>query len=249
MCGRYALTLDGDALLDELGLDASAFPVPWQPSYNIAPTHDVPVLLRTQQGQHRLRLLRWGLIPSWAKDSRIGSRLINARAETVRGKPAFREAYQQRRCLVPASGFFEWRAEEHGKQPFWIHPPEAGLLTFAGLWDLWRDPDGDEVLSFTILTTRPSRWVAPLHDRMPVIVPTLERASWLAGVDSEGEEHGIAPEPWAGQLTAEPVSVLVNSPGNDDPECVRAVGPPLDPSDPFRGRPGIARQGDLFELN
>ena len=242
MCGRYALTVDPSEFLDEMGL-APDSDAPWSPRWNIAPTQDAPVVLHGRDGRPRVERFRWGLVPHWADAPAVGTRMINARAETVASKAAFRDAFQRRRCLVPASGFYEWRAVAGNKHPWWIHG-DAPVLTFAGLWERWRAEDGERLHTFTILTTRASAWIAPLHHRMPVVIDPEDRSSWLEGDMSAERLH----ESWDGRLTAEPVSVLVNSPKNDDPECQAPVGPPLDPRDTASGIPihPALPQGDLF---
>jgi putative SOS response-associated peptidase YedK len=171
-----------------------------------------------------LDVFRWGLIPAWAKDAKIGNKMINARAETVLEKPAFRTAFQRRRCLVPAGGFYEWMKGPGGKVPHWIHPAQGGTLTFAGLWESWRGgPDGRPVHSFVILTTAPSRDVASLHDRMPVIVAPEDRDGWLdPGAQAEDLAELLRPAP-DGTLRAHPVSTAVNRPGHDGPELIVAL--------------------------
>src|SRR5690606_20068265 len=152
MCGRYVLVAETAESL-ETGLRARWRGAPARASYNIAPTQHAPVL-RLEDGERVLENFRWGLIPFWARDASIGARTINARAETVASKPAFRVAFRERRCLVPASGYYEWKATADGKQPYWISPPDGALLTFAGLWEVWRPaPDAEPVHTFTILTT------------------------------------------------------------------------------------------------
>ena len=168
-----------------------------------------------------LAMYRWGLIPSWAKDPAIGNKMINARAETVRQKPAFRSAFERRRCLVPVSGLFDWQKAGKSKIPHWIHPADGGLLTFAGLWERWSPEDAEPVYSYTILTTGANTFAQRLHDRIPVIVPSEERDRWL---DSAAKPDQVAdllsPAP-AGVLHAHAVSTLVNVPGNEPPECIQ----------------------------
>src|SRR5215212_2353607 len=169
MCGRFGQKASSAEL-------AAAFEAAWRceepqlPRFNIAPTQHAPVLL-SDAGRRVLDVFRWGLIPSWAKDAKIGNKMINARAEGVAGKPAYRAAFLRRRCLVPASGFYEWKKAGGGKVPHWIHAADGGPLTFAGLWEVWRpEKDAEPVFTFTILTTTPSADVSGIHDRMPVIV-------------------------------------------------------------------------------
>jgi putative SOS response-associated peptidase YedK len=178
------------------------------------------VLLR-DDSEDVLEMYRWGLIPSWAKDPVIGNRMINARAETVREKPSFRTAFERRRCLVPASGFYEWQKAGKGKVPHWIHPADGNLLTFAGLWERWSPEDAEPVYTYTILTAAANRFMQPLHERMPVIVPPEDREQWL---DPEAKPDDLAPLLRSAPeelLDAHAVSTLVNAPGNDLPECIQ----------------------------
>jgi len=212
-----------------LGMPAPALNL--RPRYNLAPSQRAAVV-REDDGGRRLALLRWGLIPSWADDPRIGHRLVNARAETVAEMPAFRAAYRQRRCLVPADGFYEWLRRGGAREPWLFFPRDRGLMAFAGLWESWKVPDGapltgslaeyrpgDAVETFTILTTRPNATVRPIHRRMPVILPSEAFGAWL----SCGEVAlGPAPDDL---LAAHAVGLRVNSPRHDDPECVAPLAP------------------------
>ena len=219
MCGRFGQTASAAEL-------AAAFEASWQcaepelPRYNVAPTQHVPVLL-SAGGRRVLDVFRWGLIPSWAKDPSIGNRMINARAETVVEKPAYRAAFKRRRCLVPATGFYEWKKTPAGKVPHWIHPADGLPLTFAGVWEAWRPAkDAEPVLSFTILTTTPSADVAGVHDRMPVVVAPADRDAWL-GPDTPAEAllPLLRPAP-DGLLRMHAVSTAVNRPAFDGPELI-----------------------------
>lgn len=216
MCGRYTLTVDQEALQVALGVEGLVHP---RPRYNVAPTQEVPVVV-APEGEARGAVLRWGLVPSWAKDPSIGNRMINARSETAHEKPSFRAPFRRSRCLVPADGFFEWRREGSGKVPFWIHMEDRAPFTMAGLWDRWRDPEGGERATFTILTTEPNELLRPIHDRMPVIVAPGDRRRWLdpgAGVPALRELLGPHP---AEPMAVREVSTRVNSPRNDDPSCI-----------------------------
>lgn len=217
MCGRYSLATPTDDLVEVFQVDHSSLG-DWIPRYNIAPTQDAPVILADAEGNRRLGAMRWGLIPFWAEDPTIGNRLINARSESAAEKPAFREAWTRRRCIVPADGFYEWRASDGGgpKTPFWIHRPDGAPLAMAGLWERWRDPEGNRLHSFTILTRRATPWMAPLHARMPVLLPPAAIQPWLT-------LEGGVPEGGGPPLEALEVSRLVNSPGNDEPGCVAPV--------------------------
>lgn len=233
MCGRYTLTAPADELVEVFDVGALTFDH-WPPRYNLAPTQDAPIVVRGREGERRLGLMRWGLVPGWADDPSIGGRLINARAETAAGKPAFRDAFAERRCLVPADGFYEWQrrpAPSGGKPvkvPWWIHRPGRRPFAFAGLWERWRSAGGGSPLvTFTILTTEPNERVRPLHDRMPVILP--DRAAedrWLSP-DARADDLAELLTPVAGDyLEAWPVSTAVNRPANDAPELIERLEPP-----------------------
>jgi len=183
------------------------------PRYNIAPTQEVPIIRRCDGGRE-LVMARWGLIPFWAKDARIGNKLINARVESIADKPSFRAAFRARRCLVPADGFYEWRKQTDGsKQPYRITPAGGGLMAFAGLWERWNQ-DGVSVDSCTIITTEAAPSIAFVHKRMPVIVQPEDYDAWL---DDGGLE---LLQPFTGPLDHVRVSGHVNRPANDDPACI-----------------------------
>ncbi len=218
MCGRYTLTVSAAVLAEVFGVSEDPAHLP---RYNIAPTQLVPLVLGLEAGGRALVRGRWGLVPSWAKDPSIGSRLINARAETVADRPAFRSAVRQRRGLLPADGFYEWVPTGEGKRPHLIRYTDRRVFAFAALWERWRAPDGSELVSCTILTTAPNDLVAPLHDRMPVILEPATWDEWLAR-DPLGRSR-------LAELTATcrvdglevlPVSPRVNRPANDDPGCL-----------------------------
>jgi putative SOS response-associated peptidase YedK len=176
MCGRFTLQISPEQLAEIFGL--SEIPV-FSARYNIAPTQQVAVIRSTADGRNRLDFLRWGLIPSWAKDPSIGSRMINARCETVHEKPAFRHAIKFCRCIVVASGFFEWLQEDNRKVPLYVHLKDGSPMCFAGLWDHWKTPEGETIESCTILTTSSNRLIAPLHDRMPVLCEDLTYVKFM----------------------------------------------------------------------
>jgi putative SOS response-associated peptidase YedK len=228
MCGRYTLTVPLSNLVDAFEVPPPEFD--YLPRYNIAPTQQVPVVAQDEQGR-RMGLLRWGLIPSWSKDPAMGSRLINARSETAAEKPAFRSAFQRRRCLVPADGFFEWKREGEGgkraKQPFWIHLASREPFAFPGLWERWDPEEGLPVHTFTILTTEASPAIRHIHPRMPVILPREGHEVWLDAAREVTElQDLLRPLPDA-LLRAYPVSTLVNSPRNDIPACIEPGSEPL----------------------
>jgi len=221
MCGRYALRNPRKALDELLTLPQLPFP---EPRFNIAPTQPVPVVrIQTGQQQRECVLVRLGLIPSWAADTKIGQSLINARSETVATKPAFRPAFKQRRCLVPADGFYEWKLLDGKKQPYLIGVGDAQPFAFAGLREKW-EHEGQTIESCTILTTAANERLRALHERMPVIVPKEDHGLWLdASVkDAALCQPLLRPYP-AERMFYYPVSPLVNSPRNDDPPCAEPM--------------------------
>lgn len=227
MCGRFALTTPTKQLALAFNVDETAVAAlpPSVPRYNIAPTQPVAAIRLDDNGERELTFFRWGLVPSWAKDINIGSRMINARSETVAEKPSFRAAFKRRRCLIPADGFYEWQKQEGRKQPIYIHPAKGGERPFAlaGLWEVWRDPDGSALQTCTILTTTPNELMAPIHNRMPVIVEPEDFDLWLnPEPDPEQGLHLLRAYP-AEKMETYPVSTVVNNPRNDVPECIRPI--------------------------
>lgn len=224
MCGRYSLTTPLQALRALFGFEESPN---LAPRYNIAPTQEVPVV-RQEEGARHLAMLRWGLIPSWAKDRTIAAKLINARSETAGEKPSFRQAFAKRRCLIPADGFYEWKAEKDGKQPYRIGFGEARPFAFAGLWESWRDPaDGARVESCTILTTDATAALRDLHDRMPVILVPDVFDRWLSPQSSKEACQALMTPykegPAYGPLVVFPVSKAVNKVANDGPDLAKSL--------------------------
>ncbi len=219
MCGRYTLKTTPELLAEQY--DIQSLP-PLQARYNIAPGQQVLAVRISPEGLHREGgLFRWGLIPSWAKDHKMGDRMINARAETVGQKPAFRGPFRHRRCLVVADGFYEWQREGRIKQPFYFQMKDGGPFGFAGLWDRWQGPDGKSVESCTLLTTEPNALLGPIHHRMPVIIDPRHYADWL---DPEAWNQNLLqtllrPYP-AEKMIGFPVTLRVNNPRNDDPQCL-----------------------------
>jgi putative SOS response-associated peptidase YedK len=222
MCGRFTLFLDPRDLM--AAFPGFEVPVDWTPRYNIAPSQPVAVI--ANNGENKIEFFRWGLIPFWAKDAKIGNRMINARAETVADKPSFRAAFRRRRCLVLADGFYEWRKEpgQKTKTPMYIRLQSGNPFGFAGLWESWRSPEDETVLSCTIITTSPNELVKEIHNRMPVILDPAGYDLWLDKTEHNPDELGewLRPYP-ASEMTAYPVSKLVNSPSNDVPEVVVPV--------------------------
>jgi putative SOS response-associated peptidase YedK len=240
MCGRYASARRRIELLEEFSVQRDQVDKPLQPDYNVAPTKPVYSVLtrRTEtEAVRELRIVRWGLVPYWAKDIAIGSRLINARAETVSEKPAFRRAFAKRRCLLPADGYYEWQPSAGGgkgtpKQPYFIHRADGQPLAFAGLYELWRDkerPDDDPAAwlwSATIITTSAPDELGRIHDRMPMIIDPARWTDWL-DPDSTDPNHlrALLVPAAASKLASYPVSTAVNSVRNNGPDLIEPVEP------------------------
>lgn len=222
MCGRFTLTVNPSEL--EEGFENFSFPKKFSPRFNISPTQ--PVLAISNDNKNKADFFLWGLIPSWSKDPSIGNKLINARGETIAEKPSFRGAYKYKRCLIIADGFYEWKANQNQKTktPYYIHMKERNPFAFAGLWDEWHSPDGDSIRTCTIITTEPNELMSSLHNRMPVILHPKDYDSWLDPAPQTDPSllRLIQPYPTS-QMTAHPVSTLVNKPSNDVPECVVPV--------------------------
>jgi putative SOS response-associated peptidase YedK len=220
MCGRFVITSPPAAVRQAFGYsDQPNFP----PRYNIAPTQPIPVVI-AENGARRFHLMRWGLLPSWVKDPRNFTLLINARSETVIDKPAFRNAMKRRRCLVPADGYYEWQTIGQRKQPYFIHPRDGVPIGFAALAETWTGPNGEELDTVAILTTAASADMAPLHSRVPVTIAPENFARWLdcAGVDADDAAAMLKP-PAAGQLVWHLVSTAVNRVANDDAQLILPI--------------------------
>jgi putative SOS response-associated peptidase YedK len=256
VCGRYASSRDAGELAEEFGVAELRVDEPLPADWNVAPTKEVYAVLtrppKEDRAQERqLRTLRWGLVPSWAKDRSIGNRMINARMESVAEKPAFRKAFASRRCLLPADGYYEWYPTEQRtrsgkplKQPFFIRPRDGGVLAMAGLYEIWRDPSKPEddphpfLWSCTVITTDAPDDLGRIHDRMPLMVERERWAEWLDPARAGALDLLVPAAP--GRLEAYPVSTQVNSAGNNGPELVEplpAVGGPAEVPDP-RGADG-----------
>jgi putative SOS response-associated peptidase YedK len=222
MCGRFTLKTSEKELQDELGLALDVSTTELVPRYNVAPTQPVAVVVNGSS--RKLELFRWGLIPWWANDPKIGNKMINARAEGLLDKPSFRVPLAKRRCIVLADGFYEWRTEGRMKTPFYIQLSSGRPFAMAGLWETWVDANGNLVPSCTIITTRPNAFMARHHDRMPVILPRERIEQWLAPEECAPESLLPLLAPWAGEdLRSHPVSGLVNKPDNEMPECIVPV--------------------------
>lgn len=219
MCGRYTVSSPGDVIAEVFSLDA---PPELAARWNVAPTQRVPIVRVPSPGAPReLALVRWGLVPAWAKDPEIGNRLINARAETIAEKPAFRGSLKRQRCLVVADGFYEWKAEGRRKQPWLFRRPDGRPFGIAGLWSRWADPAAGDLESCTLITTTPNAALAPVHDRMPAILAPEHFPLWLDPAVTDGTRllPLLAPAP-DDLLLGHPVGLAVNNPANDRPDCV-----------------------------
>ncbi|GAB4263637.1 MAG: SOS response-associated peptidase [Candidatus Promineifilaceae bacterium] len=228
MCGRFALFESGEKIAEAFGLNAADTAVlanhPLEPRYNIAPTQPVLAVRLSKEGRRELAVMQWGLVPAWSKDPQIGARMINARAETVAEKPSFRTAFKRRRCIIPASGFYEWQKTAGGKQPVFIHAADKSPLGLAGLWEIWQGGDGSYLESCTIITTSPNTLMRPIHNRMPVILEPEDYATWLRpDPDPMTGLHLLRPFP-AEKMAAYPVSTYVNSPHNEGEACIAGAG-------------------------
>ncbi len=235
MCGRYTQIRPWSELVALYRIAAAAIPLNLPARYNIAPTQSVPIVRQGSAPNAReLALVRWGLLSAWAKDVRIGAGMINARAETIDEKPAFRQAFRKRRCLVVADGFYEWRSERGQKQPYYLTLPANRPFAFAGLWERWRSPEGGEPIeSCTIIVCAANPTVRPIHDRMPVILEPDAFEPWL---DAKAEPAALRDllKPHDGPLATVPVTPRVNHVRNDDPDCLVPIG-----------RNGDFRDGDV----
>lgn len=222
MCGRFTLTVNPAELQDTFG--DFIFPAKFAPRFNIAPSQ--PLLAIPNDGANTADFFKWGLIPMWAKDPSIGNRLINARGETVAEKPSFRGSFKYKRCLILADGFYEWQASpgKKTKTPHFIHMKDRQPFAFAGLWDVWESSDGSSIKTCTIITTEPNEVVEPIHNRMPVILHTRDYATWLDTSPQAPEDLlPLIKSYSADEMSAYPVSTLVNKPSNDKPELVVPV--------------------------
>lgn len=219
MCGRFAVIKKFEEIASYYGAHTSEGEE-WRENYNVAPTQEAPVIVDTEDGRE-VTLMRWGLIPHWAKDKKIAHSTINARAEGIKDKPAFRDSFKNKRCIVPASGFYEWQKLSSDKRPYYFTPKE-GLFSFAGLWSKWLSPEDIWMETFTIITTKANEQIKPIHDRMPVM---LGHNSWAAWMDektkpSELQEFLV---PSTGQIDVKRVSTYVNTPKNCGIKCIEEL--------------------------
>jgi len=236
MCGRFTLTApDPAALRARFGLDES---VRIEPRFNVAPTDDVVAVTTDREGARRGELLRWGLVPHWAKDPGVGARMINARAETVAEKPAYRDALRTHRALIIADGFYEWQPREGARKlPWWITRADHEPFAFAGLWASWRPaPDVEPLRTCTIITTDASRSLRAIHDRMPVLLPAGAEDAWLSHDTPQEQLLGLLTAAPDDETTARAVGYAVNTAGHDAPDC---LDPPPDETPPDDGAPAL----------
>ena len=220
MCGRFTQSQSIPAIAEEFG--AKQVTGDLAPSYNIAPTQKVAVIIT--DGVKQIVPVRWGLVPSWAKDPSIGSKMINARAETITEKASYKNAFKKRRCLVVADGFYEWQDTAGIRRPMYIRLKSGKPFGFAGLYEVWKSPEGEEVTTCTIITTEANELMKPIHERMPVIIPKEHQDEWLDPTiqDQVHLLDMLKPNP-AGEMEAYPVSKRVNSPRNNSPECIKRL--------------------------
>lgn len=222
MCGRMTIT-EPERVVRKFKPDVNKATLD-QPRFNIAPSQMVPALI-ARDGQRVLGDLQWGLVPHWAEDPTVGQRMINARAETVAEKPAFRAAFKKRRCVIACDGFYEWQKSAQGKQPYYVRVDGGAPFGFAGLYEVWKSADDEKLSTCTIITTTPNEIMSPIHHRMPVILNSDDWSSWLdpANDDSASLQKLLRPFN-ASRMDAYPISTHVNSPAHDDERCVQPVG-------------------------
>ena len=217
MCGRFALATTSEELVNHFNLKRK---VTLGSRYNIAPSQPV-IIIRSGTSSNKLSAIRWGLIPHWSKDEKIGFKLINARAETVQEKPSFRDAFKSRRCLIPATGFYEWKQEGRMKQPYYIKMKNGSLFAMAGIWESWQDPEGKTIDSCAIITTDANGIVGKIHDRMPVIMSNKSYGLWLSSTSNSLQEFLRPYSPF--KMTAYPVSGMINNAKNEGEGCIRKI--------------------------
>lgn len=221
MCGRFTLVIKPDTLMERFLIESIPFELLQR--FNIAPGQDIPAIIG-DRGQRRIGQLRWGLVPSWAQDVQSGYKMINARAETLTGKPAFQKLFERKRCIIPADGFYEWKKIGKAKQPMRIMMKTGEPFAFAGLFDTWTSPEGEKLHTCTIITTKPNEVVADIHDRMPVILKKQDESIWLdrETFDADLLQSLLVPYDHD-QMRAYPVPAMVGSPKNDTPECIQEL--------------------------
>jgi len=232
MCGRYTLVVSLEELMFRYGIEE--LPNHFHtPRYNVAPMQMMAAIIHDGEAR-RMGELKWGLVPSWAEDDKIGGKMINARAETILEKPSFKTLISRRRCLIPADGFYEWKRVGTSKQPMRITMKDRSIFSMAGLYDIWVSPKGNKIGTFTIITTKPNKLMADIHDRMPVILPREQEDSWIRRQNQDAGQLVAMLKPYPPELMlAYPVSPKVGSVKNDSPDLIEAVG-------------GNAQQATLF---
>ncbi len=217
MCGRFSIFTPAETLKVRFNVLCAA---ELKPTYNAAPTQSLPVIINNEP--MTIDLCRWGLIPGWAKEQKIGNKMINARAETLLKKPSFRDSFKRRRCLVLTDGFYEWEKTSDQKIPYRISMRDHDPFAFAGIWDVWRTPEGKTLRSFSIITTEPNELMRPLHNRMPVILTKENERRWLQDIDTQEAQTMLEPYPFD-DLEAYPISTLVNSPRNNSEDIINPL--------------------------
>ena len=223
MCGRFTLFAPYYEIVERFNIEAAFEENDYIPSYNIAPSQQVVAVINDGV-KNRLGYLRWGLIPPWAKDEKIGYKMINARAETVTEKPSYRNAFKNKRCIIPADSFYEWQKIDGGKVPMRIKLKTDGIFGIAGLWESWTSPEGKSIYTCTAITTQPNRLVEPIHNRMPVILRPEDEAAWLDPANKDSDFLGNMLKPFdESQMEAFAVSANVNSPKNNDHSLIVPV--------------------------
>ena len=218
MCGRFSISTPTEILRVRFNVPRAE---DLKPNYNAAPTQNLPVILNSEPTT--INLCRWGLIPFWAKEERIGNGMINARAETLLQKPSFRTPFKKQRCLVLADGFYEWKRTSDRKIPHRISMRDHEPFAFAGIWEVWKTPDGEDVKTFSIITTEPNELMKPLHHRMPVIMKQENEEKWLQEIDISEAQKMLEPYPFE-DLEAYPISTLVNNPRNNSEDIIKPLG-------------------------
>lgn len=221
MCGRKTLTRDMLSIIEELAVEDWEDPDNYFPSYNITPTQSTPVLFFSSK--RLVKSMRWGLIPSWAKDTSIGAKLINARSETILEKPSFKNLVPRQRCIIIADGYYEWKKSSGKARPFYIRHQENLLLPMAGLWDTWKNPQGEYISTYTVITTGPAENISHIHNRMPVILENRNISLWIKIKDSSLQQALGLLKPLEGQLKSFEVSSYVNSPRNNSAQCIKPL--------------------------
>ncbi|MDR4507390.1 MAG: SOS response-associated peptidase [Candidatus Brocadiaceae bacterium] len=224
MCGRFVLDDIDDILSRYRITESTDVKGKITPHYNIAPSQHIPVIYKDEHRENKIEFMKWGLVPFWAKDPKIGYRMINARAETLTQKPSFKHILKTKRCLIPSSGFYEWEKTDKQKVPYYIGIKNSRIFSFAGLFDIWKDSDGNELKTFTIITTDANKTLKPIHDRMPVILGKESEENWL---DTSIQDFDVLAEmlrPYHDdQMIVHKVSREVNNPRNDNPQLIREV--------------------------